>query len=103
MPASSPASRPIAAWPGAARAATRRRSGVSARHAMMRLPIRPAAPATTTSVVGRAAAPAFGDVSPPAPLMVPLRDEGVRLEDRAQLLPIDVAHATHGQPELRLE
>ncbi len=68
-PATSPASRPVAAWPGASSAATRRRSGRPVRHAMMRLPIRPAAPATTISAVEAPARPTFGDVSPPATLM----------------------------------
>src|SRR2546427_6450644 len=102
-PASSPASPPSEAWPGASSAATRRRSGVSARQAMTRFPMRPAAPATMTSVVGAPPRPRLGEVSPSAALMMRLLDEGVRLEDRAQLLAIGVAHAAHGQPELRLE
>src|SRR5262245_11699942 len=102
MPASSPASRPSAAWPGASSAATRRRSAVSARHAMIRLPIRPAAPPTTTSAVA-APRPTLGDVSPPAALMGTLLDQAVRLDDFAELLAVGVAHPAHRQPELRLE
>src|SRR3990170_4672335 len=89
-PASSPASRPRAPWPGASSAATRRTSGVSCRQATRRLPMRPAAPATTmsgmaTRVPGR------------------LLHEAVRLEHRAQPLAVGLAHPAHRQPELRLE
>src|SRR5206468_2485383 len=63
----------------------------------------PAAPATTTCAVGVAAAPVLGDVRPSATLILRLLDEGVRLEDRAELLAVGVAHAAHGQPELRLQ
>src|SRR4029077_1473538 len=82
---------------------TRRRSGTPARHAMMRLPIRPAAPATTTSAVAAPRRPTFGDVSPPATLMATLLDQAVGLEDGAKLLAIGVAHPAHRQTELGLE
>src|SRR5262249_19413185 len=90
-PATSPASAPSAEWPDASRAATRRKSGASPMQAMMRAPIRPAAPATTMSTMCDVLA------------LRRLLHEAVRLQDGAQPLAIGVGHAAHGQPELRLE
>src|SRR5216684_8227759 len=83
-PATSPASRPSAGCPGDSRAATSRSWGSSRRQATTRLPIRPAAPATTTSAIERA-----------------LLHQPVLPEDRAQALAVGVGHTAHRQPELR--
>ncbi len=52
MPGASPASRPIAGWPSASTAATRRAFGVAAISRMSSCPMRPAAPQTTSEVTG---------------------------------------------------
>src|SRR5690242_15515814 len=87
IPADSPASRPSAGCPGASSAPTRRRSLSGWRSATRRLPIRPAAPATTTSAIGgRASAP----------------DETERGQDRLEARPVGVRQTAHREPVLGL-
>src|SRR5262249_30873419 len=87
-PATSPASLPSAACPGASSAPTRRSSASVWRSATRRLPMRPAAPATTTSAIGDAES---------------ALEEAERREHRFEALAIRVAHAAHGQAKLRLD
>src|SRR5262245_13310730 len=107
IPATSPASLPIAPCPGASRAATSFRLGSSWSRATRRLPIRPAAPAITTSAMtfelgrGPRTLPKPPGENCRAETSAP--EETVPLEGRPETRPIDVGHAAHGQTVLGLD
>src|SRR3990170_758188 len=88
MPATSPASFWRAGWPGASRAPTRRSPFSSFSRATRRLPMRPAAPAMTTSGMAVAGS---------------ALEQAVLREDGPEALPVGVPHPAEREAELGLE
>src|SRR5581483_2860393 len=88
-PAVSPASRPTAPWPGRSKAPTTRRSPASRARAITRPPIRPAAPATTSSITVARRRSGSGP------------EDACLDERRAEPLPVGGAHRAHREAPLR--